>query len=157
MWRLNGIRFSLVAFVLSVLTACPCEIKPQPSVLLIGHPDHVAVAMSFLGVGGIKTRQNVIPEPNEVVLFTVSVLDGPMPQTVELITFIKGKQHGSAAIFMVNAYAQPDPDLRQLVLLEIKDLLKKNQQPGVDVMPVIYDDQPTALEQVRKLATSNTP
>jgi hypothetical protein len=157
MWRLNGTRLGVIVLVLSMLTACPCETKPQPGVLLIGHPDHVVVATSFLGVGGIKTRQNVIPEPNEVVLFTVSTLDGPMPQTAELITFIKGKQHGSAAIFMVNAYAQLDPDLRQLVLLEIKDLLKKNQQPGVDTMPVIYDDQPTALEQVRKLATSNMP
>jgi len=125
--------------------------------LLLGTTQHVTIAANLLGVGGLNPRQNTIPNPNEAVLFTVSLADGPMPQTRDQIIAIQGKQHGPAAIFLVNGFAVADPELRDLVLLETRNLLKEYQQPGVDAMPVFYDDNPTILEQIRDLIAHGTP
>jgi hypothetical protein len=134
-----------------------CSIPGSRGLLLLGASEPVTAAVNLLGVGGITPRQNTIPFPDEAVLFTVSLKDGPMPQTREQIMAIQGKQRGPAAIFLVDAFAQPDPELRGLVLLETRDLLKKYQQPGVDAMPVFYDDNPTILDQIRELIAHGTP
>lgn len=134
-----------------------CTISGSRGLLLLGHPDPVTVASNLLGVGGLTARQNTLPLPNDAVLFTVSLKDGPMPQTRDQIMAIQGKQRGPAAIFLVDAFAAPDPELRELVLLETRNLLKQFQQPGVDTIPVFYDESPTILDQVRNLITSGTP
>jgi hypothetical protein len=134
-----------------------CNTLLPRGLLLLGAVEHLTVAANLLGVGGLNPRQNTIPNANEAVLFTVSLADGPMPQTLDQIIAIQGKQHGPAAIFLVNGYLADDPELRELVLLETKDLLKKYQQPGVDAMPVFYDDHPTILEQIRDLIAHGTP
>jgi hypothetical protein len=134
-----------------------CTIPGSRGLLLLGAPEPVTVASNLLGVGGLTARQNTLPLPNDAVLFTVSLKDGPMPQTREQIMAIQGKQRGPAAIFLVDAFAAPDPELRELVLLETKNLLKQYQQPGVDAMPVFYDESPTILDQIRNLIASGTP
>jgi hypothetical protein len=134
-----------------------CSIPGSRGLLLLGASEPVMAASNLLGVGGLTPRQNTIPFPNEAVLFTVSLKDGPMPQTREQIMAIQGKQRGPAAIFLVDAFAVPDPELRELVLLETRDLLKRYQQPGVDAMPVFYDENPTILDQIRELIARGTP
>ena len=80
-----------------------------------------------------------------------------MPQTREQVMAIQGRQRGPAAIFLVDAFAVPDLELRELVLLETRNLLKQYQQPDVDTMPVFYDESPTILDQIRQLIASGTP
>ena len=134
-----------------------CTTPGSRGLLLLGHPDPLTVASNLLGVGGLTARQNTLPFPNDAVLFTVSLKDGPMPQTREQIMAIQGKQRGPAAIFLVDAFAAPDLELRELVLLETRNLLKQYQQPGVDTMPVFYDESPSILDQIRNLIASGTP
>jgi hypothetical protein len=133
-----------------------CYLLPR-GLLLLGQTEALTAAANLLGVGGLNPRTNSIPNPNEAVLFTVSLTDGPMPQTREQIMAIQGKQHGPAAIFLVNGFLEDDLDLRALVLLETRDLLKSYQQPGVDALPVFYDDSPTILNQIRDLILNGTP
>jgi hypothetical protein len=134
-----------------------CSSLLPRGLLLLGDSAPLTVAGNLLGVGGLTPRKNAIPNPNEVVLFTVSLTDGPMPQTREQIMAIQGKQHGPAAIFLVNGFLEDDLELRELVLLETRELLKTYQQPGVDALPVLYDDSPTILNQVRDLILNGTP
>ena len=134
-----------------------CTLPGLRGLLLLGASDHLTVASNLLGVGGLTPRQNSIPLTNDVVLFTVSLKDGPMPQTREQIMAIQGKQRGPAAIFLVDAFAATDPELRELVLLETRNLLKQYQQPGVDAMPVLYDESPTILDQIRELIARGSP
>lgn len=134
-----------------------CTISGSRGLLLLGAPAPLSVASNLLGVGGLSHRQNSLPLPNDVVLFTVSLIDGPMPQTREQIMAIQGRQRGPAAIFLVDAFSAPDLELRELVLLETRNLLKQYQQPGVDAMPVLYDESPTILDQIRQLIASGTP
>jgi hypothetical protein len=152
----NSLRWYKATFVLlilcSVLVACQsCPTPSQPKITLIGQSDHTSVAANLLGAGGLKTQQTTTLAPTDVVLFVVSLLDGPMPQTREQIAAISGQPHGQAAIFLVKAKEQPDLELRQLVLLEVKDLLTKNGQPNVATMSVLYDDDPNILLTVRGL------
>lgn len=134
-----------------------CSLAQPRGLLLLGQSEHLTVAANLLGVVGLTPRQNTIPDPDEAVLFTVSLKDGPMPQTREQIMAIQGKQHGPAAIFLVDSFLVEDPDLRSLVSVETRDLLKTYQQPGVDVMPVFYDDQPNILDEVRELIAHGAP
>lgn len=116
---------------------------------MIGQAEHAALAANLLEVAGIKNQQTTTLVATDVVLFVVSVVDGPMPQTKQQIEAIRGQAHGPAAIFLVRAKDQPDPDLRQLVVAEIKDLLTTNAQPGVARMPVLYDNDPNITLIIR--------
>lgn len=138
-----------------ITTNCP---TPQSrGLLVLGEAEALTVATNLLGVGGLYPRQNTIPAPDEAVLFTVSVKNGPMPQTADQIMAIQGRQHGPAAIFLVDNFPAPDLELRDLVLLETRDLLKKYHQPGVDALPVLYDDHADILGQIRDLIAEGPP
>lgn len=154
--RLLAARTGSKFYRLQVVTT-NCSVQQARGLLLLGAAEHVTVAANLLGVGGLNPRQNVIPNPDEAVLFTVSLKDGPMPQTRDQIIAIQGKQRGPAAIFLVDGFAMPDLELRELVLLETRDLLKSLQQPGVDAMPVFYDDDPNVLDQIRQLIAQGSP
>jgi hypothetical protein len=138
------------------IAATPCP-ELERGVVLIGHDDHVMIARNYLGVGSIFPRDSVLPNPNDAVFFTVAVVDGAMPQTRMQIEAIRGKPRGPAAIFLVNSFQVPDPELRSLVVLELQELLRQNQQPAVEAMPVIFDDEADALNRIRLVIADGEP
>ncbi|MEW6307159.1 MAG: elongation factor Tu [Verrucomicrobiota bacterium] len=77
-------------------------------------------------------------------ILVVSAADGPMPQTREHI--LLGRQVGVPAIvvFLNKVDLVDDPELLDLVEMEIRDLLNKYQYPG-DTTPIIRGSATAAM------------
>src|SRR6187455_737429 len=69
-------------------------------------------------------------------ILVVSAADGPMPQTREHILLAKQVGVPTMVVFMNKVDMVDDPELLELVELELRELLSKYQFPGDDV-PVI--------------------
>jgi len=83
---------------------------------LVGHQEATAAAIRLLT--GFETRVNATPGPEDIVLFTVTAVDGPMPQTREQIEALRGKPYGPSAILLVKTDQNTDVELRALVVKE---------------------------------------
>lgn len=77
-------------------------------------------------------------------ILVVSAADGPMPQTREHILLARQVGVPSIVVFM-NKMDMADPELAELVEMEIRDLLTKYQFPG-DTTPIIRGSALCALE-----------
>src|ERR1700721_1535460 len=77
-------------------------------------------------------------------ILVVSAADGPMPQTREHILLARQVGVPAIVVFM-NKMDMADPELSELVEMEIRDLLKKYQFPG-DTIPIIRGSALCALE-----------
>ena len=117
---------------------------------LVGHQEATAAAIRLLT--GFETRVNATPGPDDVVLFAVTAVDGPMPQTREQIEALRGKSYGPSAILLVKTDQNPDLELRALVVQETRDLLQQNQQPRAADLPVIIAEDPNLALLLRGLA-----
>jgi elongation factor Tu len=69
-------------------------------------------------------------------ILVVSAVDGPMPQTREHILLARQVGVPAIVVFLNKCDAVDDPELLDLVDLEVKDLLTKYEFPG-DKIPVI--------------------
>jgi elongation factor Tu len=69
-------------------------------------------------------------------ILVVSAADGPMPQTREHILLARQVGVPYIVVFMNKVDMVDDPELLELVEMEIRDLLKKYEFPG-DVIPII--------------------
>src|SRR5689334_21682287 len=69
-------------------------------------------------------------------ILVVSAADGPMPQTREHILLARQVGVPFIVVFLNKCDAVEDPELLDLVELEVRDLLKSYQFPGDDI-PVI--------------------
>jgi elongation factor Tu len=69
-------------------------------------------------------------------ILVVSAVDGPMPQTREHILLARQVGVPSIVVFLNKVDAVDDPELLDLVELEVRDLLKKYEFPG-DTIPVV--------------------
>jgi elongation factor Tu len=78
-------------------------------------------------------------------ILVVGANDGPMPQTREHILLARQVGVPSVVVFMNKVDMVDDPELLDLVELEVRDLLKKYDFPGDDV-PVIRGSALKALE-----------
>jgi elongation factor Tu len=78
-------------------------------------------------------------------ILVVGANDGPMPQTREHILLARQVGVPSIVVFMNKVDMVDDPELLDLVELEVRDLLKKNDFPGDD-LPVIRGSALKALE-----------
>ena len=78
-------------------------------------------------------------------ILVVGANDGPMPQTREHILLARQVGVPSIVVFMNKVDMVDDPELLDLVELEVRDLLKKYDFPGDDV-PVIRGSALKALE-----------
>src|SRR5205823_3171308 len=78
-------------------------------------------------------------------ILVVSAADGPMPQTREHILLARQVEVPSMVVFMNKVDMVDDPELLDLVELEVRELLSKNQFPGDDI-PVIRGSALKALE-----------
>ena len=78
-------------------------------------------------------------------ILVVSAADGPMPQTREHILLARQVGVPYVIVFLNKVDMLDDPELRELVEMEVRDLLKKYEFPG-DKTPIIPGSALKALE-----------
>jgi len=87
-------------------------------------------------------------------ILVVSAADGPMPQTREHILLARQVGVPYIVVFMNKCDMVDDPELLDLVELEIRELLKKYEFPGDDI-PVIRGSAKVAMDAGGKDAVAN--
>jgi elongation factor Tu len=87
-------------------------------------------------------------------ILVVSAADGPMPQTREHVLLARQVGVPYIVVFMNKCDMVDDPELLDLVELEIRDLLKKYEFPGDDI-PVIRGSAKVAMDAGGKDAKAN--
>ena len=80
-------------------------------------------------------------------ILVVSAPDGPMPQTREHILLARQVNVPELVVYMNKTDMVDDPELIELVELEIRDLLTKYEFPG-DKTPILKGSAVKALEEV---------
>ncbi|MFA9288833.1 MAG: elongation factor Tu [Weeksellaceae bacterium] len=90
-------------------------------------------------------------------ILVVSAPDGPMPQTREHILLAKQVNVPAIVVYLNKVDMVSDPEIIDLVEMEVRDLLKKYDYPGDDV-PVIrgsslkaLEDDPTSVKAIEDL------
>jgi elongation factor Tu len=78
-------------------------------------------------------------------ILVVSAPDGPMPQTREHILLARQVQVPSIVVFLNKVDMMDDPELLELVELELRELLSKYGFPG-DEIPIVRGSARNALE-----------
>src|SRR5512139_3736346 len=78
-------------------------------------------------------------------ILVVSAVDGPMPQTREHILLARQVDVPAVVVFLNKCDMVDDPELLDLVELEVRELLKTYQFPGDDI-PVVRGSALKALE-----------
>ncbi len=78
-------------------------------------------------------------------ILVVSAADGPMPQTREHILLARQVGVPAVVVFLNKADMVDDPDLIELVEMEVRELLEKYEFPGDDV-PLVVGSALQALE-----------
>jgi elongation factor Tu len=87
-------------------------------------------------------------------ILVVSAADGPMPQTREHILLARQVGVPYIVVYMNKVDMVDDPELLDLVELEVRELLKKYEFPG-DEIPVIRGSAKQAMEGQGKDAQAN--
>ena len=82
---------------------------------------------------------------NGCLLYTSDAADGPMPQTREHILLARQVGVPALVVFMNKCDMVDDPELLDLVELEVRELLSSYQFPG-DKIPVVRGSALCALE-----------
>src|SRR5919205_1220801 len=140
--------------------------KPHVNIGTIGHVDHgkttlTAAITKVLAKHNPKTRhyahvdcpghadyvKNMITGAAQMdgAILVVAATDGPMPQTREHILLARQVGVPAMVVFMNKADAVDDPELLELVELEVRELLSTYEFPGDDI-PVIRGSALKALE-----------
>jgi elongation factor Tu len=89
-------------------------------------------------------------------ILVVSAADGPMPQTREHVLLARQVGVPYIVVFMNKCDMVDDPELLDLVELEIRELLKKYEFPGDDI-PVVRGSAKQAMDGGGKDAKANEP
>ncbi|HVP39893.1 MAG TPA: elongation factor Tu [Candidatus Saccharimonadales bacterium] len=87
-------------------------------------------------------------------ILVVSAADGPMPQTREHVLLARQVNVPYIVVYMNKVDMVDDPELLDLVEIEVRDLLKKYEFPG-DEIPVIRGSALKAMEGQGKDAEAN--
>jgi elongation factor Tu len=82
-------------------------------------------------------------------ILVVSAADGPMPQTREHILLARQVGVPSIVVFLNKVDQVDDAELLELVELEVRELLSKNEFPGDDI-PIVKGSALAALEDTNK-------
>jgi elongation factor Tu len=78
-------------------------------------------------------------------VLVVAADDGPMPQTREHVLLARQVEVPAIVVFLNKVDMMDDPELLDLVELELRDLLNKNEFPG-DEIPIVRGSARNALE-----------
>ena len=78
-------------------------------------------------------------------ILVVSAADGPMPQTREHVLLARQVNVPNLVVFLNKVDSVDDPELLDLVEIEVRDLLKKYDFPG-DTVPVIRGSSLKAMQ-----------
>ena len=89
-------------------------------------------------------------------VLVVSAADGPMPQTREHILLARQVGVPCIIVFMNKTDMVDDPELLDLVELEVRELLKQYQFPGDDV-PVVRGSALVAMQEGEKSDVKDHP
>ncbi len=89
-------------------------------------------------------------------ILVVSAADGPMPQTREHVLLARQVNVPYVVVFLNKCDMVDDPELLDLVELEVRELLKKFDFPGDDI-PVIRGSALKAMEGGGKDEAANKP
>src|SRR5262247_2088794 len=89
-------------------------------------------------------------------ILVVSAADGPMPQTREHVLLARQVGVPYIVVYMNKCDMVDDPELLDLVELEVRELLKKYEFPGDDI-PVIRGSAKAAMDGGGKDAKANEP
>jgi len=87
-------------------------------------------------------------------ILVVSAPDGPMPQTREHVLLARQVEVPAMVVYLNKVDMMQDEELLELVELEVRELLSKNQFPGEEV-PVIRGSALQALESKGDLSRSD--
>ncbi len=87
-------------------------------------------------------------------ILVVSAADGPMPQTREHILLARQVGVPYIVVFMNKCDMVDDPELLDLVELEVRELLKKYEFPGDDI-PVVRGSAKVAMDAMGKDEKAN--
>jgi elongation factor Tu len=82
-------------------------------------------------------------------ILVVSAADGPMPQTREHILLARQSGVPSIVVFLNKEDQVDDPELIELVEMEVRDLLNEYEFPG-DEVPIIVGSAYEAMEELKK-------
>src|SRR3954462_14765234 len=87
-------------------------------------------------------------------ILVVAANDGPMPQTREHL--LLARQVGGPRIvgYLTKAYTGEDPELLELVEMEVRELLSKYEFPGEEI-PIIRGNAKVAMDAAGKDAKAN--
>src|SRR6266498_2794053 len=122
--------------------------KPHVNVGTIGHIDHGKTTLTAAITKVLHTKNKGIavreygsidnaPEERERgITLVVAANDGPMPQTREHVLLARQVNVPHLVVYMNKVDMVDDPEILDLVELEVRELLKKYQYPGDDV-PVV--------------------
>ena len=133
--------------------SCVPPVSPSDRVVIVGHDEPSAQqAATILQQQGLLARVNGAPMLGATALFVVSAVNGPMPQTRQAVASLVGDDASRAAIVLLDAESNPDQELRDLVVLEMRDLLGRYLgKPIADSLPVLRPELPGFIEGVRGL------
>jgi elongation factor Tu len=87
-------------------------------------------------------------------ILVVSAPDGPMPQTREHILLARQVEVPAMVVFLNKVDMMDDEELLELVELEVRELLSKNQFPGDDI-PIVRGSALKALESTGDLSRAD--
>jgi elongation factor Tu len=129
---------------------CAPEERERGVTINIYHAEYSTVSRHYAHVdcpGHADYIKNMITGAAQMdgAILVVSAADGPMPQTREHILLARQVGVPYIVVFMNKCDMVDDPELLDLVELEVRDLLNKYEFPGDD-LPVIRGSAVKALE-----------
>src|SRR5271166_1099748 len=126
------------------------EEKERGITIAISHQEYETAVRHYAHVdcpGHADYVKNMITGAAQMdgAILVVSAADGPMPQTREHILLARQVGVPYIVVFLNKVDMLDDPELRELVEMEVRDLLKKYEFPG-DKVPIIAGSALKALE-----------
>jgi hypothetical protein len=158
--KLSAHRIIVTALIVSAIFTfawiedSAAKARKHPRLSLIGAPSTALdQTANNLENQGFRVSVNELPKQTDMILFVVSAKDGPMPQTREQISHYQGMKIPISAILLVDVDASTDPELSELVVIEMRELLAKYLMTGEDAnrVGVLRADDPDLSNKIRGL------
>ena len=130
------------------------EERERGITISIAHVEYETAARHYAHVdmpGHRDYIKNMITGAAQVdgAILVVSAPDGPMPQTKEHVLLARQVEVPSIVCFLNKVDQMDDPELLELVELELRELLTKYNYPG-DTTPIVRGSGLAALESASK-------